>query len=274
MILRWAGGKRWLYQHIEELIPKKISSYIEPFVGGGSFFFKVKNIESGVISDSNKNLINFYKFLMDSPKELLNETSKLLQEHSQDHYYKIRDEFNKSGCPILFLYLNRTCFNGIYRENLKGSFNVPIGKKYNPDGKFKDNLMPYTHEDFESWSNKLKKIEIKNCDFEEIILNAKDGSFIYIDPPYVDRESNKENYQTFRRYGKNVFDAEDFKRLVSSIHGRKDTCKFIISNFSEPIVTELFLKSDGWNTIEIDKKMRISGKNHGRGSSKELAIYN
>ena len=274
MILRWAGGKRWLFPEIQHLIPEKINYYAEPFIGGGAIFFRTSNIKRGIISDLNSHLMSFYKFLKNSPDELHDKVSSLISDHSEDKYYERRTEFNQTRCPALFLYLNRTCFNGIYRENQKGQFNVPIGFRNNPTNKRQLNRYLFTRDEIRNFSLKLKNISIKSNDFEEVILGVPDGSFVYIDPPYVDTHVDKIKKETFRSYNAKEFDDNDFIRLHEAISVRKKTCKFIISNFSEPLVKEFFSTSSGWHHLPIDKFSRISGHIKGRKLSKEIVIYN
>ena len=136
MILKWPGGKKWLLKEVSHLIPAKINHYIEPFLGGGSFFFALsKNdllpskISKGYLSDINPRLIKVFNELKENPSGLYKKTKALVNKHSDEHYYAIRDKFNKDEAPEKFLYLNRTCFNGVYRENNSGAFNVPVGKR-------------------------------------------------------------------------------------------------------------------------------------------------
>ena len=130
MFLKWPGGKKWLYKKHSSLFPNSYNNYIEPFFGGGSVFFDLAP-KKARLSDINPRLISLYLMLRDDPEKLFYETLKLLESHSDIQYYEIRKKFNKAkkGSPVHFLYLNRTCFNGVYRENLKGEFNVPVGKR-------------------------------------------------------------------------------------------------------------------------------------------------
>ena len=129
MILKWAGGKNKLYIKHQALFPTSFQTYIEPFLGGGSVFFNLSP-QKALLADVNARLINLFNALKDDHERLFIAVDKLIHSHSEEQYYKIRELFNSSNAkPEYFLYLNRTCFNGVYRENIKGEFNVPVGKR-------------------------------------------------------------------------------------------------------------------------------------------------
>ena len=273
MILKWAGGKKWLIKRIASSLPSNFDNYIEPFLGGGSFFYHLPNKKGGFLSDINLNLINFYKDLKKNPESLYKRARKLVCEHdnfeeeSEQHvefYKKNREKFNKNPSSELFLYLNKLCFNGIYRENSKGQFNVPIGK---PISKWNHNI-----QDFREWSAMLKKFSIKAEDFRETIDKAKKGDFIYLDPPYIDRV-NAGN-KTFRGYNKEEFDISDLKEMSEIAVELNPKCKIIISNFNEYHATKFFKKSEGWIKTPLMKKYFISGKAKGVYKFKEILISN
>lgn len=139
MIIKWAGSKKWLFRKHPHLFTSKYNTYFEPFLGGAAVFFDLRPGKS-YLSDINGKLINFYKELKKNPEELFNNVKTLIDSHSDEQYYKKRDEFNNTGSPELFLYLNRTCYNGIYRENQSGEFNVPVGRRTSSH-------LPFTKED-------------------------------------------------------------------------------------------------------------------------------
>ena len=274
MILKWPGGKKWLLRKVSDLIPDKINNYLEPFVGGGSFFYALSKqqsslhakISQGTLSDKNHKLIKFYKALKSNPENLFEEGMKLINKHSEDFYYKIREEFNNDHTPHKFIYLNRTCFNGVYRENNSGAFNVPVGRR-------KKIAFP-TKKYFKECANNLKDFELTNCDFSETLKKAKKGDFIYLDPPYVDRPYESETYKTFRKYNAKEFSIEDLERMVEISNKLKSKCSILISNFSVDLVKDYFKKKDGWNIRETEKTTFISGKAKGRTKVKEAIIYN
>ena len=274
MILKWPGGKKWLLKEVSHLIPAKINHYIEPFLGGGSFFFALsKNdllpskISKGYLSDINPRLIKVFNELKENPSGLYKKTKALVNKHSDEHYYAIRDKFNKDEAPEKFLYLNRTCFNGVYRQYNSGAFNVPVGKR-------KKIALP-SKEEFLDLSERLKNYDLSSCDFEGTLDKAKKGDFIFLDPPYLDRDDYESaSYKTFRKYNAKEFSIPDLERMALKANKLSKKCNIIISNFSVPLVREYFSKSDGWNYFEVEKTTFISGKAKGRVKVREAVIHN
>ena len=266
MIIRWAGGKKWLPKKFNTYLTLSLITILNLF-GWRKFFFNLKETRQGILSDLNPRLIQLFQAIKDDPEKLFSKTRRLINKHSHEHYYKIRERFNKKPEPHLFLYLNRTCFNGVYRENLKGEFNVPIGKPAS--------LFPFEKDIFFEASNKLQKFQLNCCDFEETLKKVKKHDFIYLDPPYVDRYIEEQEISTFRKYNSQIFSSKDLERMASLLnkahHDMK--CRIIASNFSAPIVKKIFKKSDGWKYFEIDKTTFVSGKSKGRQKVKEAVIY-
>ena len=277
MILKWPGGKKWLYKEVQDLIPAKINNYIEPFLGGGSFFFALnrqKNISKGHLSDTNEKLMGFYNELKNDPEKIYKDAMKLIASHTEEEYYENRRAFNgeiperikEKHSAHQFIYLNRTCFNGVYRENTSGAFNVPVGRR-------KKIAFP-TKEYFIECSYNLKNFELGASDFSETLKKARKGDFIYLDPPYVDRPYENSAYKTFRKYNAKEFNIEDLERMVEACNKLKDKCSILISNFSVDLVKDYFKKKDGWNFKETEKTTFISGKAKGRTKVKEAIIFN
>ena len=279
MILKWPGGKKWLYKEVQHLIPSKINNYLEPFLGGGSFFFALQshmpsNISKGHLSDTNDKLINFYRAFKSNPQKVYEDAKKLIKNHTEEEYYENRKAFNgqiperikERHSAHQFIYLNRTCFNGVYRENNSGDFNVPVGKR-------KKIAFP-AEEYFKECAKNLKNFELNDCDFAETLKKAKKGDFIYLDPPYVDRPYESESYKTFRKYNAKEFSIEDLERMVEIASKLKSKCSILISNFSVDLVRDYFKNKDGWNYKELVKTTFISGKAKGRTKVKEAIIYN
>ena len=278
MIIKWAGGKKWLFPICGSyIIQDKINNYIEPFFGGGSFFFAIRDKESekdnqeakvtkGHLSDVNPRLIKALKELKKNPSELYKKAKALFDSHTENNYYKIRDEFNKDNEPYKFFYLNKTCFNGIYRENQKGEFNVPAGK---------DQKSFPSKEVFLEHSKYLKNFSLKCCDFEETLDNAEKGDFIFLDPPYVDSDDyDSDLYKTFRKYNAEEFSDKDLERMSIKANELSSNCKILITNHFTPYVQKLFLQKDGWNHYKKEKTSLISGKPKGRIKAKEIIISN
>lgn len=262
MILKWPGGKKWLYKKHRSLFPSSYNTYIEPFFGGGSIFFSLTP-NKAFLADTNPRLVNLFNMLRDDYENLFYDTLKLIETHSAKQYYEIRDKFNDpiQESPVQFLYLNRTCFNGVYRENKKGEFNVPIGKR-------NSSYFPFELDDFLQCSRTLKNSTIQCSDFRETIRRAKKGDFIYVDPPYIKYE---EDYDAFRKYNKQVFSINDLEDLSEELHKIKNKCKILISNFDIALVKELFAD---WEYKIVEQRTYISGKGKGRKSVKEALIYN
>ena len=196
--LKWAGGKRWLLPELQKYLPEDFGRYFEPFLDGGAVFFGLMP-KRAVLSDLNPELIQLYRMMVRDDPDGLERLLQLHQaNHSKDYYYKTRAE--KPICPIeqaaWMLYLNSTCFNGLYRVNRRGEFNVPIGTK---------TRVIFEDESFKKLSNALSGTDLKSQDFEKTIQQASKGDFIYIDPSYTVAH----NFNGFIKYNDNIFSWED-----------------------------------------------------------------
>lgn len=257
MLLKWAGGKKWLTNnhsyifhntesHNEVFHKKrsiKFNRYIEPFLGSGAVFKYLSPKKKSILSDINSELICFYNCLKTYPQELYSLAKEHMNNHSNDYYYKVRSKnpTNNIATAARFLYLNRTCYNGIYRVNSDGKFNVPIGdtKKFG-----------LTKKDFLDCSNLLKNSDITKQDFTVTIKKAKKGDLIYVDPPYV----TKANKGSFNMYSKNQFDWSSQEKLAQILEEKNKEGVFIIaSNINDKNVTKLFLKKNGWNHLRLNR---------------------
>lgn len=256
MLLRWAGGKSWLTKNhpyvfhnlqsyeTRSLEHKSINynRYIDPFVGGGAVF-KYLEPKKSIISDVNEELITFYKCLKLSPESLYKSVLKHFKKHSREYYYQTRRTLGTSELEIAarFLYLNYTCYNGIYRVNQKNEFNVPIG-----DNKF----CHYTIDDFIKNSKRLKNTKIKLQDFRDTIKQSKKDDMLYIDPPYA----TKSNKSTFTKYSAKVFSWKDQEDLAMMLHAKSiQGVKIIISNINNEEIRALYPSSKGWNQKPLDR---------------------
>jgi DNA adenine methylase len=270
--VKWAGGKRQLLPEIEKHLPEKFNCYFEPFLGGGALLFHLLDENQklkGYVSDLNSDLVLAYVTIRDKIEDLL----KSLQKHSdkyfsnsKNYYYSIRETNPKSQVEKVsrLLFLNRTCFNGLYRVNSKGKFNVPLGRYSNPNIVQEENLRAVHH-----FLNK-NKISIKCQDFATTVDNAKKGDFVYFDPPYqpVSKTAN------FTSYTNNNFGLNDLKRLakVSSYLAKKGV-KVLLSNSSSKQVSDLFSKKD-WNIEKIEANRAINSDSKKRTGHFELLIKN
>ena len=286
--IKWAGGKSQLIDIIEERYPMKkntIDKYIEPFIGGGAILFDLLgkyDFEEVYISDVNKELINTYKVIRDNVSELIcmledmqNEYIPLEKEERKEYFYAKREKYNVedlSDCnkiekAALFIFLNRTCFNGLYRVNKKGKFNVPMGDYKNPKICDKENLT--------NVSLSLKNVEIKNADYTECIEKVDDKTFVYIDPPYRPLSTTA----SFTSYSENDFGDKEQIELAEFYRKLDSKGAFVILSNSDPKNSdandEFFDKLyDGYRIERIPAKRRINSKASGRGEINELLISN
>ena len=203
--LKWAGGKRWLVNADLLPIPKKFERYVEPFLGSGAVFFRLQPTEA-VLSDVNEELICLYSVIRNMPHKLHEAMEIHQKRHSEKYYYGVRASTPKDKVDVAsrFLYLNRTCWNGLYRVNLKGEFNVPIGTK---------NTVIFDTDDFGELSKLLKRATIKCSDFEDVIDDCCNGDFLFLDPPYTVQH----NFNGFLKYNEKIFSWEDQIRLRDSV---------------------------------------------------------
>lgn len=269
--VKWAGGKTQLLSMIEKNMPKEFNTYFEPFVGGGALLFKLQP-QKFYINDLNEELILVYKcFETDSLfNALKKELIKHENNHSEDYYYKIREEDRYElfkTYPIYVraarvVYLNKACFNGLYRVNKSGYFNVPFGKK--------KTIKCFDRENFEEIRNffKTHKPIITNSDFETAVKDAKKGDFIYFDPPY----DVLDNKKTFTSYDKDSFTKNDQIRLANLF---KDLSKkgvyLMLSNHNTSFIRELY---KDFNIKVIPAKRMINSKADKRGDVEEVLITN
>lgn len=259
-ILKWAGGKRWLTQHPYFVFPEFKGRYFEPFVGGASVFFSLCP-QRAVLSDANGDLIATYVAIRDESSKVIRHLGQHALHHSQRYYYFVRDHLrptSSAGKAARFLYLNRTCWNGLYRVNLKGKFNVPKGTKTN---------VLLDSDDFDAASMALKSARLVQSDFEPIINSAKAGDLIYADPPYTVRH----NMNGFVKYNEVLFSWEDQVRLHGALRRAKIRgVKIVLSNADHSSIKRLY--SDVSQIRIINRPSVISGQSKGRGRTSELLI--
>lgn len=266
--LKWAGGKSQLIGQYESYFPKDFENYYEPFVGAGAVFFHLVEDEDRkyFLNDYNEELMNVYKVIKNNVKELIEELKDY--PHDKEFFYKTRKLDRKEGFDDLgdvkkaarTIYLNRTCFNGLYRVNSKGQFNVPFGKYSNPTICDRENLI--------SVSRVLDKAELTSGDFEDAVKDVKKGDFVYFDPPYqpLSKTSN------FTSYTSNGFDEKEQDRL-SEVFKRLDKIgvMLMLSNSSAPLIKDLYSDFD---IHEIKATRAINSKASGRGKITELLVTN
>ena len=259
--LKWPGGKRWLLKKLPEIFSIQFNNYYEPFLGSGAVFFHLCPKES-VLSDVNEELINLFVQMRDHPQELAKQLEAHQKKHSKTYYYEIRDKNYVSSMERAgrFLYLNRTCFNGMYRENKNGKFNVPIGTK--------DNCI-YDIDKFEHYSNALKNAELMTCDFRSTIKKAGSGDLLFVDPPYTIGQAQQ---NSFIKYNSKLFSWNDQEDLCSEIVAARNRGVIIIStNAYCDELLEMY-KKEGFYVQPIEKKSTISGVIDKRRKTTELLI--
>jgi DNA adenine methylase len=263
--VKWAGGKSQLISEITKYLPNKFNSYFEPFVGGGALFFKLQP-SKGIISDINPELINLYEVIKLNVEKLINDLKT--HKHEENYYYELRnadrDDDYKNWSKIKkasrFIYLNKTCYNGLYRVNSKGYFNVPFGSYKNPTIVDETNLR--------ACSTVLKDTEIILSDFTHIKEKTNNGDFVYFDPPY--KPLNKTS--SFTKYFKEDFHEKKqivLKELCDFL--TKKDVYFMLSNSYTDMITELY---KAYNINIVHAKRAINSKGNSRGKIKEVLITN
>jgi DNA adenine methylase len=265
--IKWAGGKRQSLSEINKLIPK-YNTYIEPFLGGGSVFFSIYHPKnSHYLFDINNDLIRTYRCIRDNVEDLTFELTKLSDSYyssvdSKEYYYLIRERYNNKPLDSVmksayFIFLNKTCFNGLYRVNKKGSFNVPFGY-YKKPLIYNSNLI--------SISSVLKNAFIDILDFRDLHNYIRKNTFIYFDPPYM-----PVNKTSFTSYTNTSFSEKDQTDLANIIKSVSSKAKIMMSNSSSPLVYELY---KDFNICEIYSRRSINSDSSGRSKIKELLITN
>jgi DNA adenine methylase len=230
-LLKWAGGKGQLLNEILPLVPKKYGKFIEPFFGGGAVFFSLRP-NKAVVADSNDELVNLYQIVKTHPQQLINLLKKFT--YSEKDFYLIRSQERSALSPLQMaartIYLNRGCFNGLYRVNKKGQFNVPFGRYVNPKICDEENIF--------ACSLALQRSVIECGDYKKILQNyAEEGDFIFLDPPYLPISE----YSDFKRYTKEQFYEEDHLELAIEVKKLHELgCHIILTNSNHPLVHELY----------------------------------
>ena len=270
--VKWAGGKRQLLPIIEQNLPEKFDTYFEPFLGGGALLFHLLTRKEGItysVSDLNSDLVLAYTTIRDRIDNLiqsLKNHEKNYQKNSKEYYYNIRDSTPRSEIEKTsrLLFLNRTCFNGLYRVNSSGKFNVPLGRYTNPNIVNEENLR--------SVSSILQsnKVSIKCRDFESILNDAKKGDLVYFDPPYqpVSDTAN------FTSYTNRDFTFDDLSRLSELCHKLDEKgCKVLLSNSDSKVVSKMFSQKT-WKISKINANRSINSNSKKRTGHFELLIKN
>lgn len=260
-ILKWAGGKSGVLPQMVSHFPVNFKTYLEPFFGAGALFFSLRKHSEAILSDHNHELINLHLMVKNHPQELMVELDKLSKEYSEEFYYKLRSFL--PSCPLQMaartVFLNKTGYNGLYRQNSKGCFNVPFGKRVK--------CPPlYERENFLAVSERLQNVRLLNQDFEETLREANLGDFVYCDPPYEPISQTS----SFNLYTSSGFSREDQERLMIACQkAMQRGVSVAISNSAAPFILKLY---EGFEIRRIRAKRFINSKGHARGEIDEALI--
>lgn len=269
--VKWVGGKRGLLPDILKKLPKDFNNYFEPFVGGGALFFelfsqgKLKN-KKAYLFDKNSELINAYEIVRDNPNDLIMLLKEFKKKHSKEFYYEVREKDRGEDFENMdalyraarFIYLNKTCFNGMYRVNKKGFYNVPIGSYKNPNICDEEVLL--------NASYALQKAVIKNCSYYEVLKYAKKDDLVYFDPPYYPLSKTS----SFTSYNECEFLEEEQIELYQTFKELAlNDVNVLLSNSDSEFINELYKE------FEINHIMAnrfINSKSCSRGKIREVLV--
>ncbi len=271
-VLKWVGGKRQLISDIEPLIPKRISTYVEPFVGGGAVLFHLQP-KKAIINDYNQELMNVYQVIKDKPNELIEALKEHKELNSEDYFYEVRSLDRSEDFERLsnvkkagrIIYLNKTCYNGLFRVNRAGFFNTPYGRYKNPS--IVDEVT------IKAVSNYFNSANIKflTGDYKEALKRLRRGAFVYFDPPYMPISASS----SFTGYTEHGFDYEkqvELRDECLKLHNRG--VRFLQSNSYSPEILELYSDQKVFNIEIVQAKRSINSQADKRGEISEVLIYN
>ena len=266
--LKWAGGKKQLLASFEDLYPAaaSIGAYHEPFLGSGAVFFHVRSLlrpRAAMLSDSNQQLIETFTAVRDQVEAVIAELEVHHRRHSKRHFYLVRKQVpaelaTAAARAARFIYLNKTCFNGLYRVNSRGLFNVPMGRYQNPNIVDAGRLQRASHE--------LAGVDLRTGPFTTVQDRAKAGDFVYFDPPYVPLSSTA----YFTAYTEGAFGPDDQRRLADTFRllARRG-CLVMLSNSDTELVRELY---DGFHITQVMARRNINSNSERRGHVPEVVV--
>ena len=267
-IIKWVGGKGGNLPYIRERLPENFNTYYEPFLGGAAVLLDLKP-GSAVVNDINPELINMYIQVKENVESVISELTDLDQQHEsknepKEYYYQVRKDFNQnlgSNTPkqaARLIYLNKHCFNGLYRVNSKGEFNVPFNGKLN--GK------SFNAEHLREVSSQIKSVDFMSVDFEEAVINASSGDFVFLDSPYIPLTPT-----SFIDYTKEGFNYEDHLRLANLFKKLTDKGVYcMLTNHDTDLIRKLY---KDFKIEVVDVRRSINRKGDGR-TGKEVIITN
>ncbi len=265
-IVKWVGGKGRLLAQLEPLLPSGVERmrHVEPFAGGAAMFF-ARRPSRALLCDVNPALVNTYQMVRDRVDDVIDELEQHASRHDKDHYYRVRERYNRgrddgAARAAMFIYLNKTCFNGLHRVNKRGEFNVPAGRYVNP--------RILDHDGLRAASLQLRHADIRCASFESLLADARPGDFVYFDPPYepVSHTAN------FTSYAQDGFTKEDQTRLrdVYSALTRRG-CRCMLSNSDVPFIRELY-RDFRIDTVAAPRAVSCDAKT--RGLVSEVVVRN
>jgi DNA adenine methylase len=269
--LKWAGGKNQIFDQLRPFFPTKFQSYFEPFVGSAAVFFNLRRIHgqfSATLTDRNGDLINCYEVTRDHLQTLISGLENHKRNHSEKHYYRLRDhdpaKLSAVQRAARFIYLNKTCYNGLYRVNKSGKFNVPIGSYTNPG--------IFDEENLTAASKVLQDVQLKIADFADILDSAKTHDFVYFDPPYYTEDSGFTSYAVSAFSGAARFDADEHTQLRNVVDELTQRgCHVVVSNSDTEFIRRLYRK---YKKHFVKARRYINCNGAGRHPVSELVITN
>jgi DNA adenine methylase len=270
-LIKWAGGKRQLLPHLLARVPDRYGTYFEPFIGGGALFVELAHRgrhNGAVISDLNPELVNLYSVVQSRPDDLIRELADPAFENTEEAFFRFRDEFNAlintPKCPVrraaLFIYLNKHSYNGLWRVNRSGKYNVPFGRHAR--------LALPTPEDVHRFCRILQGVAVRGGDFAKVTSRARQGDLVYFDPPYqpVSKTAN------FTDYTKAGFDFSAQERLARTFSRLADRgVHVMLSNSDVPEIEALY---EGFAIQAVPAKRFINCNGERRNGAMELIVTN
>ena len=259
-LVKWVGGKRQLMPELLARVPSSFATYHEPFLGGGALFFALRP-QRAVLSDINQEIVTTYQAVRDNPQVVIDLLQELVLGHCEVQFYSVRDRRYTDPAEVAarMIYLNKTCFNGLYRVNASGKFNVPIGK-------FKTPPTICDVANLRACSEALQGAELIQADFRTALLRPNRGDFVYCDPPYIPLSATS----SFTSYSAGGFGPED-QRCLASMARELATCgvHVLLSNSSAPAVFELY---QGMKVEKVAARRNVNCKGESRGEISEVLI--
>jgi DNA adenine methylase len=264
-IIKWAGGKRNLRGQLLPLVPPGFNTFYEPFIGGGAFFLALAP-RAAVLGDANGELIQLYTAVRDEPDAVM-AALDAMQPYALDEawFYAMRARLPETLSPVeraaRFIYLNKTCYNGLYRVNRRGEFNVPFGR-------YATAPALYNRDNLRRVACLLHGAELRHGDFADVLADAGAGDFVYLDPPYVPLTPTA----SFTRYTRGAFGLADQERLARTVRDLDARgCRVLLSNSDTPLVRELYA---GFHIDEVYAPRNINSDPRARQKIRELAVRN